>query len=161
MWKPTQHSDDENLRWALLRAIEWKHFPLFLSQPVVPVLLYFYSWPWVIGSVVIVTFAWWFIVAAQFTPSTAVDVAVYFVYLRFVASPIMAYAIWQSGRPWIAGLALLWPFVGNGIVLWFLMFPQAALGFTARAKAAQIGVIQQRLMSRLGYVRPDAEEAEV
>lgn len=161
MWKSTQHSDDENLRWALLRAIEWKHFPLFLSQPVVPVLLYFYPWSWVIGLVVIVTFAWWFIVAGQFTPSTVIDVAVYFVYLRFMASPIMSFVIWQNGHPWIAGLALLWPLVGNGIVLWFLTFPQAALDFTARAKAAQIGVIQRRLMSRLGYAYLDAEEAEV
>jgi hypothetical protein len=159
MWKPAQHSDDENLRWALLRAIEWKHWPLFLSQPVVPVLLYFCPWPWVIGLVVIATFVWWFIVAPQFTPSTAVDLAVYFVNLRFVASPLMAYGIWQSGRPWVAVLALLWPFVGHWLVGWLLMFPQAALASTARAKAAQIGVIQRRLMSQFGYVRRDTEES--
>jgi hypothetical protein len=157
MWKPAQHSDDENLQWALLRAIEWRHWPLFLSQPLVPVLLYFYSWPLVIGLVVIATFAWWFIVAPQFTPSTAVDLAIYFVKLRFATSPLMAYGIWQTGRPWVAVLALLWPFVGNWLVLWLLMFPQAALASSARAKAAQIGVIQRRLMSRFGYVHRDAE----
>lgn len=159
MWKPERHSDDENLRWALLRAIEWKHFPLFISQPIVPVLIYFYPWPWVIGLVVIATFAWWFIVAPQFTPPTAVDIAVYFVWLRFAASPLMAYWIWESGHPWTAGLALFWPFAGNGIVLWLLMFPQAALASTARAKAAQIGVIQGRLMGRFGYTHRDVGEA--
>jgi hypothetical protein len=150
LWRSEQHSDDENLRWALLRAVEWKHWPLFLSQPVVPVLLYFYPWLWVIGLVVIATFLWWFIVAPQFTPSTAIDLAIYFVHLRFVSSPLMAYWIWQSDRPWIAVLALLWPFVGNLLVGWLLMFPEAALASTARAKDAQIGVIQRRLMSRFG-----------
>src|SRR5690349_6509496 len=98
MWKPEQHSDDENLRWAWLRAIEWQRWPLFLSQPVVPMLLYFYPWSWVIGIVAVIAFAWWFIVASQFTPSTGIDLAVYFVYLRFLTSPLMAYLLWQSGR---------------------------------------------------------------
>jgi len=158
MWLPEQHSDDENLRWALLRAIEWKNWPLFLSQPVVPVLLYFYAWPWVIGTVAIATFVWWFIVASQFTPATTVDLAVYFVYLRFISSPLVAYLIWQGGRPWIAVLALLWPFVGTTLVGWLLIFPEAVLASTAWAKAAQIGVIQRRLMIRFGYVRREAEE---
>lgn len=159
MWKPDHHSYDENLRWTLLRAIEWKHWPLFLAQPVVPILLYVYPWPWVIGLVVAVTFVWWFVVAPQFTPSTAVDITVYFVYLRFVTAPLMAYLIWQNGHPWTAALALLWPFLGHSVALWLLMFPQAALASTARAKAAQIGVIQQRLMGRFGYTPPVVGEA--
>jgi hypothetical protein len=159
MWRPERHSEDENLRWALLRAIEWKHWPLFLSQPVVPVLLYFYPWPWVIGLVVVGTFAWWLIVAPETTPSLNIDLTVYFVYLRFLASPMMAFLVWQSGRPWAAVLALLWPFVGTSLVGWVLVFPEAILDSTARAKAAQIGVIQIRLMARLGYIRRDDEEA--
>jgi hypothetical protein len=159
VWKPDRHSYDENLQWTLLRAIEWKHWPLFLAQPVVPVLLYFYPWPLVIGLVVVATFAWWLVVAPHSTPSTAVDIAVYFVYLRFVAAPLMAYSIWHDGRPWIAALALLWPFIGHGIVGWVLMFPEAALASSARAKAAQIGAIQHRLLGRFGYTRPVADEA--
>ena len=73
MWRPEQHSDDENLRWALLRAIEWKHWPLFLSQPIVPVLLYFYPWPWVIGLVFVATFVWWLMVSSQFTRKRRAD----------------------------------------------------------------------------------------
>jgi hypothetical protein len=153
MWRPEHHTDDENLRWAFLRAAEWRHWPLFISQPVIPVFLYFYPWPPVIGTLAIVTFAWWLIVSPQATPTTAVDLLVYFVWLRFAASPLMAYWIWQSGRPVTAALALSWPLVGNGIILCLLMLPQATLASTARAKAAQIGVIQGRLMSRFGYSR--------
>jgi hypothetical protein len=39
------------------------------------------------------------------------------------------------------------------MVICLLMFPRVALWFTARAKDAQIGVIQQRLMRRLGSSR--------
>lgn len=104
------------------------------------------------------TFAWWFIVASRFTPSTRIDLAIYFAHFRFVTSPLMAYLLWQSSRPWIAALALFWPFIGNFLVVWVLTFPEAALAWTERAKAAQIGVIQRRLMNRFGYVRRDADE---
>jgi hypothetical protein len=154
-WKAEQHSDDENLRWTLLRAIEWKEWPLFVSLPIIPVLICFYPWFLVIGGITIITFVWWLIVAPRFTPSTIIDLSVYFVWLKFVTSPLMAYHIWQSGRPWTAALALSWPFAGYAIVSWLLMWPQALLASTERAKAAQIGVIQQRLMGRLGYIRQD------
>jgi hypothetical protein len=65
----------------------------------------------------------------------------------------MGFLIWQEGGRWTAALALLWPLLGNGLLMCLLLFPQAALSFTARAKAAQIGVVQQRLMRRLGYSR--------
>jgi hypothetical protein len=153
VWISAQHSDDENLRWAWLRAVEWKHWPLFLSQPVIPVLLYFYPWPWVIGIIAVTTFVWWFIVASQSTPATAVDLAVYFTYLRFVSSSLMAYLIWQSGRPWIAGLALLWPYAGTGLVGLLVAIPEGVLASTAWGKAAQIGVIQ-RVDAPIGICPP-------
>jgi len=65
----------------------------------------------------------------------------------------MAYFIWQKGDQWTAALALCWPLLGDFMVIWLMMFPRAALSFTARAKNAQVGVVQQRLMRRLGYSR--------
>jgi hypothetical protein len=116
MWIPEQHSDDENVLWAWLRANEWKHWPLFMAQPIVPVLLYLYPWWWVIASLAVVTFAWRLVVTPRFTPSTSVDNAVYFVLLRFVTSPVMAYLIWENDHSWVAALALFWPLAGNAIV---------------------------------------------
>lgn len=153
MWRPEQHSHDENLRWAWLRASEWKHWPLFISQPFIPIFIYFYPWVLVVGLLTLITFAWWIVVAPRFTPTTAIDMSVYFMWLRFVIPPLMAYHIWQNGYPWIAALALFWPLAGNWIVLWLLMLPEAALAFTEGAKTAQIGLIQERLMSRFGYTR--------
>lgn len=159
MWRPEEHSDDENLRWAGLRASEWKHWPLFIMQPFIPILFYFYLWWLVVGLLTLVTFAWWIVVAPRFTPPTAIDISAYFMWLRFVIPPLMAYHIWQDGYPWTAALALSWPLAGNLIVLWLLMLPEAALASTTGGKAAQIGLIQERLMSRFGSIRRDAGNA--
>jgi len=153
MWKSDDHSDDDNLRWAWLRAVEWRHWPLFISQPIIPLLFYFCPPVLVIGGITIVTFVWWLIVPARFTPVILVDFSVYFVWLRFGTSPVSAYFLWQNGEQWTAALVLFWLLAGNWIVLWLLIIPQAALSSTERAKAAQIGLIQERLMRRLGYSR--------
>jgi hypothetical protein len=159
MWKPNEHSDDDNLRWALLRAIEWQQWPLFLAQPIIPVLLYVYPWPWVIGVIAALTLVWRVTVAARYTPSSAIDTATYFVLLRFVSSPVMAYLIWEKGHSWIAGIALFWPWAGNFIVNCVLMIPEAVLQAAQIGKGAEIGVIQRRLMNRFGYVRHDEDAA--
>ena len=39
MWNPEEHSEDENVQWCGLRAIEWGRWPLFLSQTIGPLLL--------------------------------------------------------------------------------------------------------------------------
>jgi hypothetical protein len=128
-----------------------KHWPLFISQPVIPLFLYFYPSLWVVCTLAFVTFAWWVLVAPRAPPTAAVDLFVYFVWLRFAMSPLMAYWLWQSSRPLTAALALLWPLVGSWMILSLLMLPQAVLASTAGAKAAQIRLIQERLMSRFGY----------
>ncbi len=154
MWRSKQHPDDDNIRWALLRAIEWREWPLFISQPIVPVLLYFYSWTWIVGCLIGVTFLWWFIVAPKFTPTTtAVNTLVYFVWFRFITSPLMAYFLWQRGDLWYAVLALSWPLFGVFFAKYFLMLLQVPFSFMARGKTAQIGLVQERLMDRLGYDR--------
>jgi hypothetical protein len=154
MWRPEQHPDDINLRWAWLRAVEWRDWPLFISQPVVPVLLYFYPWTLVVGFLVALTFMWWLIIAPRITPVTGIDIAVYFVWLRFLTSPLMAYLIWQKGGQWTAALALLWPFLGTWMVGILLLIPQEFLSIIFPGlKSAQVGIVQQRLMDNLGYDR--------
>lgn len=151
MWKPAEHSDDENLRWALLRAMEWRNWPLFISQPLVPILLYFYPWPWVVGLVVLITVVWRIIVVPVVISPMLANAGAMFVKLRWAASPIMAFLIWQSGDYWIAGLALLWPFVGVMIVLYMLGLLLTPLSLTELGRAAEIGALQRRFMNAMGY----------
>jgi hypothetical protein len=74
-----------------------------------------------------------------------------FVKLRFAASPIMAFLIWQRGDYWIAVLALLWPFAGVMIVLWMVGLLRAPLSLTALGRAGEIGPVQRRFLAALGY----------
>ena len=150
MWKPSEHSDDENLRWAHLRAMEWITWPGFVSLPLVPILLYFYPWPWVVGLVVLITFAWRVVVAPLVVSPMLANAGAMFVKLRWVASPIMAFLIWQRGDYWIAFLALLWPFwVGGMIVIWVVGLLRTPLLSTALGRAAEIGPVQRRFLAAL------------
>ena len=153
MWNPQEHPDEENLRWAWLRAMEWREWPLFMSQPIIPILLYFYPWTWVIGSIVLLTFLWWLIVVPRMIAPNLADQGPLFVQLKFITSPVMAYLLWRKGDLWLAILALLWPPLGVFIAKYVLMFLQVPFSFTASGKAAQIGIVQERLMNRLGYDR--------
>jgi len=47
-----------NLRWAWLRAVEWINWPSFITQPVVPVVLYFFDWWWMVLAVVALGYVW-------------------------------------------------------------------------------------------------------
>src|ERR1700730_15669104 len=54
-------SDAQLRRWLWLRATEWLNFPSFVSQPIVPILLIFFYWPYVLGGVFAADVLWAFI----------------------------------------------------------------------------------------------------
>ena len=58
MWNPNENSNDENMRWCHLRAIEWTSWPLFVAQPIAPVALLFFSW-WNVALVVFGASVFW------------------------------------------------------------------------------------------------------
>lgn len=153
MWNPEEHTDADNIQWAFLRASEWRLWPLFVFQPVVPILLWFYPFFQVILTIILITFGWWFYIASTFTPNTSIDTAVYYTKLKLLTSPVAAFAIWSNEHPFVAALALAWPFFGNIIVLWLLMVPMAVFENTKKGRAARIGAIHKRMMIKLGYVQ--------
>ena len=147
MWEPSQHSNDNNVLWSWLRAVEWVTWPLFLSQPIVPVLLYFFSWPIVLGGVVLITLLWRaFIVPYWVSPSLA-DAGPKLVKLKFITVPLMAYLLWQRGETLMAMIAIFWPIVGP------LTNPSSLLSLTPLGKASQIGLVQTRIQMAIG-IRP-------
>jgi hypothetical protein len=123
MWIAAEHSDEENSRWTWLRAVECIGWPLFMSQPVVPVLLYFCDWRWVLLGVFLVTLLWRVTVLQWFVSVRFVGIGALFVRLKFLTCPVMAVLIWREGDYIGAVLALLWPPVGVGIISWLLMIP--------------------------------------
>lgn len=57
-WNPKYHSFQENSRWCQLRAIEWGKLPLFLSQPLAPILLLYITWWKLIISILLLSYLW-------------------------------------------------------------------------------------------------------
>jgi hypothetical protein len=150
MWNPSQHSNDDNVRWSWLRAVEWIEWPLFVSQPVVPVLLYFYRWPVVLGGVVVIAFLWRAVIVPFWVAPSLADVGVLFVKLKFITAPLMAYLLWQRGETLIAVVALLWPLIGS-FAQWVMILPSALLSLTPLGKASQIGPVQARFLLAIGF----------
>jgi hypothetical protein len=159
MWSAESHSDDENFRWAWLRSVEWVAWPLFISQPLVPILLYFYPWFVVLASVIVATFAWRLIIVPFLIIPAVADFGSVFVTLRFATSPVMAFLIWQKGQAWTALLALLWPLFGNFFASWLLGILYALISLTPIWKNIEVGSVQSRFLQFLGYSKEIADNS--
>lgn len=133
-WDPSLHSDQDNLRWCWLRAVEWGRFPIFLSQPLAPLLLLLISWPVVIASAVMANLLW-ALIRYRFVDVTAASVGALLVMLRWVTWPGVTIYLFLSHSPnrWIS---LLWP---------VLIYPIGLLPTT------RVGRIQVQFMRALGY----------
>jgi len=138
-WIPAEHSDQENLTWAWLRAVEWGRWPIFLSQPIAPLLLLFFSWPAVVIGTILLNLLWAGFVRYRVVNVKAAYYGVIMVRLKWLICPIVAIYLYSGGQLVGAALALLWP---------LLIFVIGAVPTT------QIGKIQNMFMSQLGYERP-------
>jgi hypothetical protein len=109
MWNPNEHTEDENLQWTWLRAVEWGAWPIFISQPIAPVVLLTFPW-W---SVIMVTTAanvvWGLFIRYRVVIPTLAFWGAVFVRLKWLACPIAAYLLWRRGDGGQAAVALLWP----------------------------------------------------
>src|SRR5712692_9266889 len=108
MWNPIEHSDEENLRWSYVRAIEWASWPAFLSQAVAPFALIFVSWIVVLGAVFGLNVFWALTVRYRFVSVNAAFLGVFVSLLRWVVCPGAAFYLWWNDE-WVrAFFALLW-----------------------------------------------------
>jgi len=142
MWDPNNHSDDENLRWSWLRAVEWGSWPTFVSQPIVPIVFLFFRWWSVLVVITAANLLWKAFVTYRVVSVDLAFLGEHFARLKWIASILACYLLWRNGAKGTALLALFWPFLA---------------GFVPPI-SAQIGVIQQMFMQRLGYesTRPQA-----
>lgn len=139
-----QFSDQENLNRCLARAIEWNSWPAFLSQPVAPVLYYFFPWEAVLAGLVAVTVLWLPLryPLANFRLAT---LGCYFVKLKWPAIISIVVMSLTKGKYTIAALSVLTPIISA-----------AFAGFTPGG----FGTLQRIFMRQLGYARVDDPDAE-
>ena len=78
-----------------------------------------------------------------------VDLGPIFVLAKFITAPLAAFLLWQAHQPWMAAVALLWPWVGPPIAGIVLIIPSAVLTATSWGERAQIGSIQRHLLTHI------------
>lgn len=135
-WNPREHTHEENLRWSWLRAIEWGNWPVFISQPSVPLLLIWFPWYAVLAGLFVLNISWALLVRYNVVNVTAAYAGVIIVLAKWVTWPVATiYMVVQQRRPecWVA---LGWP-----LLMW-------TPGFYL---PTQVGRIQTLFMRALGY----------
>jgi hypothetical protein len=137
LWDPTKHTDEENLRWCWLRAIEWGRWPLFASQTIAPLLLAVYPWFYVVGGFFIANILWAFIRYRFISIGLANAIADFMIWKWPITIGAVILLARQQNWP-IVILVLLWPVVSG------------VLGIVT---PTQIGKIQNVMMEQLGYER--------
>lgn len=139
-WHPNEHTDDENVQWCWLRAVEWGRWPIFLSQSVAPVLLISLSWKYVVIGVALLNLLWAFFIRYRIVILPLACWGVLIALLRWITWPSATVWLFIAGRKPEAWVSLLWP---------VLIYPVGIFTPT------RIGRIQKMFMECLGYEPKD------
>ncbi len=134
-WNPSEHSDQDSLTWSYLRAIEWGRWPIFLSQPIAPLLILFFDWKAVVICVVVANAAW-ALVRYQFVSTSLAYFGALFVKLKWLTIPTVSVYLFSRGRPLSEIITLLW------LIIIFII---------GIVPTTQVGRIQKMFMNALGY----------
>src|SRR5712671_5961941 len=140
-WNPSEHSDQDNLTWSYLRAIEWVRWPVFLSQPIAHLLILFSDWKAVVISVVVAN-AIWALVRYQFVSTSLAYFGALLGRLKWLTIPPVSVYLFSRGRPQSAIITLLWP-----IIIFIIGI----------VPTTQVGRIQKMFMNALGYQHTRAD----
>lgn len=136
IWKPHLHSDQDNLQWCWLRAVEWGRWPIFLSQSIAPVLLIWLSWQYVVGIFFLANILWALFIRYNFVSIPLASFGVILVLAKWVVwliATVILFIQHTSPECWVS---LAWP---------VLIFPLGMFTPT------EIGRIQVQFMRALGY----------
>ena len=104
-----KYSPDEAARRK--QAGEWINWPLYITQPVIPILFYLLHFADVIFFVLIVlviNVIWIRIVSQTFVSLPLSRLGSYVAHLKWIASPLLALMLWHQGYLITATVALSW-----------------------------------------------------
>jgi len=134
------YSEAEIQRWLWLRAMEWRVWPAFISQPIVPILFIFWPWFYVLIVVFLIGVIWCPIRYA-FVSVRLAEVGCLFVqYLKWptALAGCVYLIICKNYVP--AAIALLWPFLSSLIGI-----------------HGKVGVVELTLAKKIGYIDKNAQ----
>src|SRR6266851_10288547 len=107
------YTNDEVVRWAWLRAVEWGAFPAYVSQLVAPILFMSYPWYFVLIGVFVLGIIWLpvrYAFVSVHLANTACIVVVWFKWPAAIGSSIF---LFMHRQPVAGVIALLWPLLAG------------------------------------------------
>jgi hypothetical protein len=140
-WNPREHTDDDNTKWAWLRAVEWNSWPSFVTIPLVPLAFLYVKW-WKVLLTILLANLFWFVIRKLFLSLHLAEVAAWLNPLRWPVSLGMTIYFGIHRQFGLGVLSLAWPSLAGliGPPVW-------------------IGPTQDRIMMRLGYTRETSSGA--
>ena len=121
-------TDEYKAKWCLLRAIEWGQWPLFIAQPIAPLILLYASWKQLAVTLIVLTWLWSRI-RMRFVSLSLAQFGSFFVHLKWLTGILVCGYFILHDNYKLAALAILWPLVT--LILQFLVPP------------TQIGTLQE------------------
>jgi hypothetical protein len=146
----SQYSEPELQRWLHLRAIEWCAWPVFLSQPVLPLLIIIFPPVAVLVSIVAAEVLWRFVRYSYVSPRLASAGATFVIFLKWPCAIGAAIYLLVQHRYPVAAFAILWPLIAS-----IASLPATFVAALFR-RHTQVGVVELELAKRIGYVSQDA-----
>ncbi|MFH1891229.1 MAG: hypothetical protein ABIK83_00935 [Candidatus Zixiibacteriota bacterium] len=135
------YSETELQRWSALRAMEWGRFPLFVTQPIAPVLLLIAPW-WLVVITIVALNLLWGLVRYKFVSTHLANFGCVFVRLKWISCPGMAILFYlKYDDVFLTLLSSLWPFVT--LVLMLVQFGPVNLGKLQRMFMKELGLLPE------------------
>lgn len=103
-------------RFLWLGAAEWANWPSFVSQPIVPCLLIFYPWYYILGAVFIFDVLWAKIRYTYVSVTAATKAVIFVSFLKWPAGVFSAIYLLREHRYLSSALAIAWPIGLCGVV---------------------------------------------
>jgi hypothetical protein len=103
-------------RFLWLRAAEWANWPSFVSQPIVPCLLIFYPWYYILGGVFVLDILWASIRYTYVNVTAATKAVIFVSFLKWPAAVFSAIYLLRDHRYLSGALAIAWPLGLCGVV---------------------------------------------
>ena len=142
----SQYTEPELQRWLHLRAIEWCAWPVFLSQPIVPLLFIALSPIPVLLAVLAAELLWRFVRYAFVSPRLASAGATFVIFLKWPCAIGAAIYLFIQHRYAVGLLAVLWPLVAS------IVSVPGTLITALFGRHTLVGVVELQLAKRIGYV---------
>ena len=134
LFSPREYTYEEVSRWCWLRAIEWGRWPLFIAQPIAPILFIFFPW-WKIVIAVVVLDWLWTLIRYKYISIILADLGCLIVYLKWPLSVGVGIYFLVMGNYLLSAFSVFWPIIT--LILQFITPPM------------QIGKIQELLLNKV------------